>query len=39
MDTAHVLFLGFTGSLVFGIALAVYARMKWGRPARRPRHA
>lgn len=40
MSTSTALFIAFTGMLVFGLGLTVYARVMWGRPPRRRhRHA
>lgn len=40
MTSEQVLFWTFTGMLIFGTALAIYARLAWGRPVRwlRRRH-
>jgi hypothetical protein len=39
MSTDAVLTFAFTSMLLFGIGLTVYARLKWGQPRRRRRHA
>jgi len=39
VSSSVVLFIGFTTMLVLGLGLTVYARLAWGRPRRRHRHA